>query len=481
MCHDMKGQITVFLSLLFTIIISLLLTVIEGARVKAIHFQTECVADMAMDSALAEYHRELFSQYDLLFIDTSYGREQGSMSNTEEHIKSYMNVNFNPQEDISTIGMKDWLKLTADEVSILRAAIATDDEGACVMSQILTYMEGKVGADIVERYIAQKRSTQGKDILVYNVTEERNAVEAEIDSIGLPKKQIDDNKWEEVPLDNPAEKVNRTRGSGVLSLVTEDSKLSSKSVNLHHYVSHRKLNKGSGLTEIMQPQEGIFEELVFGEYLLEKCGRYNAIHEKSVLQYQMEYILTGKSNDVDNIKGVVNRLLLLREAANVLYLFSDSAKVAEAEALALSLAAVVMLPELAEPVKYSILFAWAYAESVNDVKVLLDGGRIPMVKTNAEWHIGLADLTSYPSHLQCGEDSRNGLRYEDYIRLMLMTIDHNTKMLRFLDLVEMDIRQTYGNAQFRMDACIDDMEIRAKVSSAYGYQCSITRKYGYYQ
>ena len=66
------GYITVYLSLVTGVLLSLFLTVAEGVRLHTIRAQTECVMDMAMDSALAEYHRELLEQYDLFFIDTEY-------------------------------------------------------------------------------------------------------------------------------------------------------------------------------------------------------------------------------------------------------------------------------------------------------------------------------------------------------------------------------------------------------------------------
>lgn len=477
----MKGQITVFLSLLFTIMLSLILSVIEGARIQAVRFQTECIMDMAVNSALAEYNRELFAQYELLFIDTSYGRQQGCLQNTQEHIKEYMDVNFRPYDKYSSMQYRDWLKLTTEDVNILRAATASDENGACVMSQILTYMKGKVGIDIVERYLKQRQGAGGVDVVNYDVEGKRKSVESKIDSIGLPKEQISDEEWEEVSLDNPADAVNAMRSKGALALVTGNQQLSSASINFANYASHRNLNTGSGLTETIPPEGGMAEELILGDYLLEKCSRYDAVLEKGLLKYQIEYIFAGKEKDIDNLKETVNRLLLIREAANLLYLFSDSAKMAEAEALALSLTAVVLLPELAEPVKYSILFAWAYTESVNDVKILLDGGRIPIIKTSADWHIKLSEMASYQNHLETGAASGNGLSYKEYLRLLLMTVDHKTKMLRFLDIVEMDVRQTAGNAQFRIDCCIDDLEVRVNVASDYGYRCNITRKYGYYQ
>ena len=67
-----SGYITVYLSLVTGVLLSLILTMVEGVRIHTMRAQTECVMDMAMDSALAEYHRELLEQYDLFFIDMKY-------------------------------------------------------------------------------------------------------------------------------------------------------------------------------------------------------------------------------------------------------------------------------------------------------------------------------------------------------------------------------------------------------------------------
>ena len=66
-----SGEITVFLALVLSILISLLFTVIQAARTNAMRFQTECVTDMALQSVLAEYNRELLEQYELFFIDAA--------------------------------------------------------------------------------------------------------------------------------------------------------------------------------------------------------------------------------------------------------------------------------------------------------------------------------------------------------------------------------------------------------------------------
>lgn len=69
----------------------------------------------------------------------------------------------------------------------------------------------------------------------------------------------------------------------------------------------------------------------------------------------MEYILGGKNSDIENLKYVVHRLLLIREVSNVTYLFSDGAKMAEAAAMAFAVATAAGVPVLIEPIKISLL------------------------------------------------------------------------------------------------------------------------------
>ena len=74
------------MALILTSILSLLLTLIEGARIGAIKMQGELAAETSMESALSEFHRELLKQYDLLFIDVSYGTGNYSEEALTEHL-----------------------------------------------------------------------------------------------------------------------------------------------------------------------------------------------------------------------------------------------------------------------------------------------------------------------------------------------------------------------------------------------------------
>ena len=67
------GYLTIFLALSITVLLSLILVLLEGARINAIRMKTETAGNIAVRSVLGEFHRELLKQYDLYFIDTSYG------------------------------------------------------------------------------------------------------------------------------------------------------------------------------------------------------------------------------------------------------------------------------------------------------------------------------------------------------------------------------------------------------------------------
>lgn len=476
-----RGSVTIYLALVFMVLLAMLTMLLTAARDSVIRMKTECSMDAALYSVFAEYNRELLNQYDLLFIDTSYGGGQGSIANPAEHLRYYMNQNLKPDTGLVFGDTKDLLALTAADVKITDYALATDDKGMVLERQAIDYIRNLYGMNSLQKIQGYLESAKAQNLLTRDVSAEQSANQAQIDSMELPKKQISEEEWEEVPLDNPADAVNGARGIGILSFVLDDDQqLSTQSVALTNYVSHRNCAKGSGVGT--RDKVTIPDRLLFDRYIMEKTDCYTSENPEGLLHYQLEYILAGKSSDPENLEAVAQKLLFIRQAANITYLFSDAGKVAEAEALALSLTAVSMAPEFAEPVKLSILLAWAYAESVYDVKHLLSGGKIPLMKTAATWHFSLSQMLQFSQYLseEADGDLEKGLSYEEYLAMLLLTEKHEDKLNRMMDLIEMDIRNTDGNHQFRLDTCVDYLEAQVVVESGYGYGCEITRSYYYY-
>lgn len=480
----LKGEITVFFAMILTILLSVLFQVIEAARSNAVQFQTECAADAALQSALAEYNKELLSQYDLLFIETGYGMEENGYILLEEHLKSYLQDNLRTEEGRYGQRLRDLLQIEAETVTVTKACGAADGDGNVLMRRAAEYMLQKNGRIDFSEWLTYTGQTKEQGLLEDKIERKRRKNETAIASVDTTVTGKDGKK-KKIAIHNPADKVNSRRNTtGILNLITGGEKISDQAAVLTDYISHRGYKEKDGFLSL-EEEKLAGEELLFQKYMMEKCGNYVHRKENSYLAYEMEYVLGGKSSDYENLKSVTERLLLLREGANFLYLLKDSAKQAEAEALAVTLTAVLLFPELKDLIKLSILIAWAYAESVNDVHTLLSGGNVPLFKESHTWQMDLTDAMSMNLKENSGGGNKglsdNGLSYETYLHILLALMEKSERNLRFLDVMEMDVRKTEGNGYFRIDRCIDAFTAEMLTASAKGHSCLIKREAAYWK
>lgn len=472
-----KGYITVFLSLSIMIILSLVLALYQGARIGAVRMKTECVADIAMNSVLAEYSRELYEQYGLLMVDTSYGTGNPSIKNLEDHLRHYAEKNFERSTAGGILNAQTMTAMYCKDVKISGYSVATDNNGAVLNRQILAYMAGEPIGYLMGEVSSNASSLQSGGLDSTDVDALASENQEIIDSTELPEIEKEDGKKEIISIGNPADVVNSQRGIGALNLALSDKTGISESVcSLSEYASHRNLNKGTGLDD----QMGItaVQKLILDQYYYEKCSRYGAEMDKAQLKYQLEYLIYGLDSDYGNLEKMAETLLFWRQASNMIYLFSCQEKVSEAEAIATALSVILFVPELADAIKYSILFAWTFAESISDLHILFSGGRVPLFKSDETWKLSLSNMFSFRDHLG-SQDNQEGLLYEDYLRIKLLMTNHLEKTKRMMDIIEMDIRQTEGNAGFKLDYCVDVFRAQLEVGTKYGYEVGIERIYGY--
>ena len=472
-----KGYITVFLSLSIMIILSLVLALYQGARIGAVRMKTECVADIAMNSVLAEYSRELYEQYGLLMVDTSYGTGNPSIKNLEDHLRHYAEKNFERSTAGGILNAQTMTAMYCKDVKISGYSVATDNNGAVLNRQILAYMAGEPIGYLMGEVSSNASSLQSGGLDSTDVDAMASENQEIIDSTELPEIEKEDGKKEIISIGNPADVVNSQRGIGALNLALPDkTSISGAVCSLSEYASHRNLNKGTGLDD----QMGItaVQKLILDQYYYEKCSRYGAEMDKAQLKYQLEYLIYGLDSDYGNLEKMAETLLFWRQASNMIYLFSCQEKVSEAEAIATALSVILFVPELADAIKYSILFAWTFAESISDLHILFSGGRVPLFKSDETWKLSLSNMFSFRDHLG-SQDNQEGLLYEDYLRIKLLMTNHLEKTKRMMDIIEMDIRQTEGNAGFKLDYCVDVFRAQLEVGTKYGYEVGIERIYGY--
>ena len=117
-----------------------------------------------------------------------------------------------------------------------------------------------------------------------------------------------------------------------------------------------------------------------------------------------------------------------------------------------------------EAFKHAVLLAWAYGESLFDVRILFHGGRVPLKKDANSWNVPLDRLIDLESDLQRADRAAaggtTGLNYKDFLRLLINMTSMLKLRTRSLDLIEQDLRTQEGKAAFKADNCVIGMTIR---------------------
>ncbi len=100
-----EGSITVFLSLIMLLVLSILMTTIEVARVSSFKVHTNRTLVAAMDSVLADFYYPLYEEYHVFALDGSYGAGNGTVAidieKIESLIKDYMEYTFEPDKNLT--------------------------------------------------------------------------------------------------------------------------------------------------------------------------------------------------------------------------------------------------------------------------------------------------------------------------------------------------------------------------------------------
>ena len=172
-------------------------------------------------------------------------------------------------------------------------------------------------------------------------------------------------------VENPIPIIRRVRKMGLLDLVVSSERgISDAVTDRKSLTSGRKLQTGLMLDTDIRSDNSYTSGILFGQYLLKKLGNYRR-PAAAGLNYQVEYILGGKNSDRENLKSVAGKLLVIRQGVNMAYLLSDGGKRIQVETLALAIASGFLIPPAAAVIEAALIFCWAFAESILDVRELL--------------------------------------------------------------------------------------------------------------
>lgn len=460
-----KAYVTIFFSIAMALCMSLFLGMIYAVRENAIRMKAAVTVDTAMTSTFAEYNRVLWEQYGLIFVDASYQSQASGLALTEEHIKDCMNENFSECE-AGLLGGVDLLKLECTEAEAEGVILASDENGAAIRAQAVNLMKFYYKLEYLDEVEQWVSKIEAYDLGSGASYEEANNAAGELSE----HYKLDYSGW--LPSATGGNDISEDTLSplSILYLVADTGSISTTKVDLSRYAGKRELNAGN-LTGSRDSEltDGFF----LREYFMKYCGNYRSGKETGVLSYQAEYLCNGKASDCDNLAGMARRILVIREAANMITLTKDAERMGKIKAFCEGICTLLGVPEAAELLEAVVVACWANYESLTDLKIIFRGGKIPLVKDSGDWITGIESALSGGAD---PADHREGLSYEDYLRIFLYLTGEKKLMSRFEDLVEMDLRKTDGNEYFRIDNCFDEIQAGITVSSDHGYELTAVRR-----
>lgn len=454
--YNKKASITVFLILLLLLSASFFFALLETARIRGLGTKADIVSDAALESVFAEYQKEIYENYGLLMLDCAYGSGNFAIENVEKRLqeKNLNNLKQSEKElygiNLTECKMTGYQLLTDDGGNVFRHLAARTAKREALVQEVDDFAEEIQQKESLEQEngtVEERLEEANKTIEEVEQAKNTENTEEKVGDISAQKPQ------EEVK--NPIEDANQWKKSAVLSLVVRDeSQLSNKAIALEHTLEHRQKETGN-----LPVQGAILEELWFVKYLETHMGSYRQISSNHALDYEWEYILNGESSDRDNLKETVKSLIMIREIANMGYLIQDQQKCIEAEELAVALMGWSMNPPVVDATKWGILAAWAYSESILDVRALLEGRRIAWIKNAEQWTTGINQTGEAVDGFAMAKDCENGWDYLKYLQFLICMKKDSAVNYRSMDIIEVNTNAMYGKS-IQMDYMMTGCESR---------------------
>lgn len=477
-----RGSLTLYATISIMLVAQLLFTLLEAARYTELKKVAAMSSNSSIESLFAEYCIPLWETYHILGMDAGNPSGKVDFRYEKNQLTKWTQETFAVKDSTIWANQANLLRLSLLEVTPNSYSLITDGGGAIFEKQISSYMKNNLAYEtaklIYNDYESVDAITKENEVDNKGIAEAQKAIKQAANSGNKAKtankrgtasssnKQNGNAKTNigissGAKIDNPLDAVEKNQKKGILSVVLGDEALSDKTIDLTDSVAKRK--KETGLKpEVFKTSW--YDDALLEEYILGNMSYFGLGNNDRALSYEVEYIISGKSSDKENLKGVVNKILMIREATNMAYLVTSPSKQSEVMALATSLGAATLNPAIIEAIKYGIMAGWAYCESILDLRALLAGDKIPLIKSDANWTSGLSSIASLLSGNSKAKTAKTGISYREYLGIILLSEGRENKCYRTMDIQERTIRQVKGYENYRMDNIICSLSVEMKYS-----------------
>lgn len=183
--------------------------------------------------------------------------------------------------------------------------------------------------------------------------------------------------------------------------------------------------------------------------------------KETYFRCETEYIISGKLDDEKARKNTASKIKRLRNMLNLYYLYTCDEKrnAVMTIASALTPGAAAMLTQAA------MLEIWAYAEAENDMEILYDKKTVPLLKNDSNWALSVENVfggekpgteekdrfSGEQKNKYISPEIITGEDYDSYLKILLCGISEKTKLLRIMDLIQINMKFLYNETFLMKD------------------------------
>ena len=465
---DERGQITVFLSLLFLVLMMSFLFIVEGVISYSASSLGEDAVKGAGESIMANYDRELFKNYHLFFLDPR--QKDYIVTDGKEFINQYFSGN-------------SFFDIYCDSLEVTGEKTAVDEDGLYLKHEIrewMKYREEKEIAKVLEDIIRNTKKNDGErkecqeevdsaetdvkkeqdEEVNQETKEETNKKDTESDLKGDVDKNTD-NVEDMKPAEHP-ESLSRQSipGTNLPSKRVKGSSFDNEQRLLDKMdeLSFSSLKGIKSLLSVDISMDGRGTLWTKDRYIIsyiEDCFSFYGGSDKkdNALLYEVEYLISGKNSDIDNLKRVANYILLLRFINNYIFTGKDTQMKTHINTMASAITGVMGMPQTMKAVQVLIRMAISYGESLLELHTLFSGGEVPLIKDKTTWNLTLKTMAEQLRNKQIVKKGKKNISYKDYLKLFLLTKGNSrTVCYRMMDIMQENIASKEPG--FLMENCL---------------------------
>ena len=149
-----RGSITVFLALTLGLILALLSSGLESARMAAARTQILNGMDIGLYSLFGQYNKSLLKDFDLFAVDGACGGKEMNLASVYDNLESYM----------KPVMKQNSQKLSVQQGGISGYLLMTDSDGEVFYQQAVQYMKETLGSHGAKLLLNKIRDMQKKTI-----------------------------------------------------------------------------------------------------------------------------------------------------------------------------------------------------------------------------------------------------------------------------------------------------------------------------